>query len=73
MYIYFNKDLLFTYFSRIINPTCRTRISQGLMINACVHFASSRRLIFGGPVIALWLALKSLSIVKLELMQPNRS
>ena len=34
---------------------CITRISFGLMINAGVLLASSRRLIFGGPMIALGL------------------
>ena len=42
----------------------RTRISPGFMINAGMHLASSRRLIFGGPVIAVGLTEKSLSIVK---------
>ena len=32
---------------------CVTRISLGLMIIAGILLASSRRLIFGGPVIAL--------------------
>ena len=41
-----------------------TRISHGLMINAGMLLASSRRLIFGGPVIALWLTGKSLFAVK---------
>ena len=40
---------------------CETRISLGLMINAGVLLASSRRLIFGGPVIAPGLTGKSLS------------
>ena len=34
---------------------CVTRINLGLMINAGMLLASSRRLIFGGPVIALGL------------------
>ena len=34
---------------------CETRIRLGLMINAGTLLASSRRLIFGGPVIALGL------------------
>ena len=34
---------------------CITRISHGLMINAGMLLASSRRLIFGGPLIALGL------------------
>ena len=38
--------------------------SLGLMINAGKLLASSRRLIFGGPVIALWLTEKSLFAVK---------
>ena len=40
---------------------CVTRISLGLMINAGMLLASSRRLIFGGPVIALRLIGKRLS------------
>ena len=38
---------------------CTTRINLGLMINAGMLLASSRRLIFGGPVIALGLTGKS--------------
>ena len=38
------------------------RISLGLMINAGMLLASSRRLIFVGPVIALGLTWKSLSL-----------
>ena len=49
---------------------CVTRISLGLMVNADMLLASSRRLIFGGPVIALGLTGKSLSIGKGELMKP---
>ena len=43
---------------------CATRINLGLMINAGMLLASSRRLIFGVPVIALGLTGKSLSTVK---------
>ena len=43
---------------------CITRINLGLMINAGMLLALSRRLIFGGPVIALVLTGKSLSAVK---------
>ena len=43
---------------------CLTRISLGLMTNAGMLLASRRRLIFGGPVIALWLTGKSLFAVK---------
>ena len=43
---------------------CETRISRGLMINAGMLLASSRRLIFGGPVIALGLTEESLFAVK---------
>ena len=46
--------------TKVIHLT--TRIRLGLMIN--VLLASSRRLIFGGPVIALGLTEKSLSTVK---------
>ena len=42
------------------SSVCITRISLGLMINAGMLMASSRRLIFGGPVIALELTGKSL-------------
>ena len=34
------------------SSVCETRISLGLMINAGILLASSRRLIFGGPVIS---------------------
>ena len=47
---------------------CVTRINLDLTINAEMLLASSRRLIFGGPVIALELIGKSLSTIKLELM-----
>ena len=43
---------------------CITRINLGSMINAGMLLASSRRLIFGGPVTALGLTLMSLSAVK---------
>ena len=43
---------------------CEIRISLGLMINAGILLASSRRLIFGGLLIALGLTVKSLSAVK---------
>ena len=46
------------------SSVCVTRISPGLMINTGMLSASSRRLIFGGPVIAFWLTGKSLSAVK---------
>ena len=42
----------------------RKKDSLGLMINAGILLASSRRLIFGGPVIALGLTMKSLFTVK---------
>ena len=48
-----------------------TTIILGLMIDAGMLLASSRRLIFGGPVIALGLTGISLSTVKLELMKPT--
>ena len=50
----------------------RNKINIGLMINAGMLLASSRRLIFGGPVIALGLTGKSLSAVMWELMKPTR-
>ena len=43
------------------------------MINADVLSTSSRRLIFGGPVIALGLIGKSLFAVKSELMKHTHS
>ena len=45
-------------------PTKENDKTIGLMINAGMHFTSSRRLIFGGTVIALGLTGKSLSVVK---------
>ena len=43
---------------------CITRINLGLTIDAGVFLTSSRRLIVGGPVIALGLTEKSLSAGK---------
>ena len=43
---------------------CTTRLSLGLMINEGMLLTSNRRLIFGGPVIALGLTGKSLSAVR---------
>ena len=54
---YFNAQLNFAY-------PFATRINIGLMIIAGMLLALSRRLIFGGPVIALGLTGKSLSAVK---------
>ena len=51
---------------------CVTRISLGLMINEGMLLALSRRLIFGGRVIALWLTRRTLSAVKWELMKPTQ-
>ena len=51
---------------------CVTRINLGLMINAGMLLASSRRLIFAGPVIALKLTGKSLSAVKCEPTKPTQ-
>ena len=48
---------------------CVTRICLSLMINAGMLLASSRRLIFGAPVITLGLTGKSLYAVKRELMK----
>ena len=42
----------------------RNKISLGLMINAGMLLATSRRLILGGPLIVLGLTGKSLSVVK---------
>ena len=53
------------------SSVCETRTSLGLMIIADMLLASSRRLIFGGPVIALWLTGMSLSAVKRELIKPT--
>ena len=49
-----------------------TRISLGSMIYANVLSTSSRRVIFGGPLIALRLIGKSLFAVKSELMKHTR-
>ena len=46
------------------SSVCITMISLGLIISAGILLASSRRLIFGEPVIALGLTGKSLSAVK---------
>ena len=46
------------------SSVCITRISLGLMINAGMFLASSKWFIFGGPVIAIRLTGKSLSVVK---------
>ena len=43
---------------------CATRISSGVMVNAGMPLALSRRFIFDGPVIALGLTGKSSSGVK---------
>ena len=43
---------------------CVTRTTLGLTINAGMLLASSRSVIFGGPVIALGLTGKSLSAIK---------
>ena len=51
---------------------CVTKISIDLMINAVMLLASSRRLVFGRPVITLGLTGKSLFAVKGEQMKPNR-
>ena len=53
-------DVLFQPWSSV----SATRISLGLMIDAGMLLASSKRLIFSGPVIALGLTGKSLSTVK---------
>ena len=53
------------------SSVCVTRISLGSIINAGM-LASSRRLIFGGPVIALGLTGKSLSAGKWDLMKATR-
>ena len=49
-----------------------TKITLGLIINAGMLLASSRRLIFGGPVIAFALTGKSLYAVRWELVQTTR-
>ena len=49
-----------------------TRISLGLMIYTDMLLTSSKRLIFGGTVIALELIGKSLFVVKSELMKHTR-
>ena len=42
------------------------------MINVSVLLAESRRLIFGGPVIALMLTVKNLYALKWEIMKPTQ-
>ena len=54
------------------SSACATWINSGFMINAGMQLASSCRLIFGGPVIALGLTGKSMSAVKWEIMRPTR-
>ena len=54
------------------SSVCVTRINLGLMINAGMLLASSRRLVFDGPVIALGLTGKSLSAIKCEPMKPTQ-
>ena len=56
-----------------ISEEIETRISLGSMINADMLSTSSRRLIFGGPVIALGLIGKSLFAVKSVLLKHTRS
>ena len=46
------------------SSVCTTRLILGLMINAVVLLASSRRLILGGPAISLGLTGKNLATVK---------
>ena len=48
---------------------CATMISLGLMINAGMLLASSRRLIFGGPVIVLRLTRKSFNYTSQTMQQ----
>ena len=48
---------------------CTTSISLGLIINAGMLWASSRRFIFGGPVITLGLTGMSFSTVKLRAIE----
>ena len=54
------------------SSVCTRRISLGLMINEDMPLTSSKRLIFGGIIIALWLTGKSFSAVKWELMKLTR-
>ena len=54
------------------HPCAKQGIRLGLMLNEGMLLASSRRLIFGRPVIALRLTGNSLSAVKWELMKPTR-
>ena len=54
------------------SSVCTRRISLGLMINEDMPLTSSRRLIFGGLIIALWLTGKSFAAVKWELMKLTR-
>ena len=57
-------SLLVGRYVKPMSSLCETRISLGLMINTGMLLASSRWLIFGGPVITLGLTGKSLSTVK---------
>ena len=50
--------------TKVIYICVRNKDKPGLMINAVMLLASSRRLIFGGPEIALRLIGKSLSTIK---------
>ena len=54
------------------SSVCVTRINLGLKIKAVMLLASSRRLIFGEPVIALRLTGKSLSAIKGKPMKPTQ-
>ena len=57
-------SLLVEFYYQSRSSVCETRISLGLFINAVMLLASSRRLIFDGPVIVLGLTGNSLSAVK---------
>ena len=54
------------------SSVCVARIRLGLMINAGMLLASSRRLRIGGHVIALGFTGNSFSALKWELMKPTR-
>ena len=63
---FLNENLLMLVIRFVTTKVIRVRkrISLGLMINACMLLASSRRLIFDGCVIALGLTGKSFSADK---------
>ena len=64
-------SLLVGYYVPTKVISVRNKDKPWLMINTGMLLASSRRIIIGGPVIALGLTGKSLSAFKSELMKPT--